>query len=234
MTRVASVDQRSGSRRLTTALISCGLVAGPLFVAVFLIEGMRPGYEPARLPISLLSVGPDGWTQVANFVVDGLLVVAFAAGLWRTRGAGVVASAAGPILLAVVGCALVVAGIFTTDPADGYPPGVLHPGESTTHATVHDIASLVVFLGLPFVVLAFARADARRADRGWAVASAVVFGVLAVLLVGTVAGFNGVRALRSVAGLLQRSWVVVGWAWMFALAARVLRALAPATTDGDA
>lgn len=39
-------------RRLTTALLWCGVIAGPLFVAVFLLEGLRSGYDPDTIAAS--------------------------------------------------------------------------------------------------------------------------------------------------------------------------------------
>ncbi len=64
------------------ALLSCGAIAGPLFVAAFLVEdAARVGYEPLRHPVSSLALGDHGWTQTANFVVACLLTLAFAAGL---------------------------------------------------------------------------------------------------------------------------------------------------------
>ncbi|MGB8388504.1 DUF998 domain-containing protein, partial [Mycobacterium sp.] len=56
-------------------LLTCGVVAGPLFVVVFLIEGaLQPDYSPMRQPVSSLSIGSMGWTQMANFLVTGLLM----------------------------------------------------------------------------------------------------------------------------------------------------------------
>lgn len=41
---------------------SAGLLAGPIFVVSFLIQGViRPGYDPLRHPVSALSLGPGGW-----------------------------------------------------------------------------------------------------------------------------------------------------------------------------
>jgi Protein of unknown function (DUF998) len=48
---------------------------------------MTPDYDPLRLPISSLTLGPFGWTQTLNFSVVGLLTLAFAVGLVRLRGA---------------------------------------------------------------------------------------------------------------------------------------------------
>jgi hypothetical protein len=71
----------SKAGRKTKALLSCGAIAGPLFIAAFLVEGAtRAGYDPLRHPVSSLVLGDHGWTQTANFVVAGLLTLAFAAG----------------------------------------------------------------------------------------------------------------------------------------------------------
>jgi hypothetical protein len=68
----------------TRTLLVCGVIGGPLFVAIFLIEGVtRAGYDPLRHLFSSLALGDSGWTQIANFVVAGLLTLVFAAGLRR-------------------------------------------------------------------------------------------------------------------------------------------------------
>jgi hypothetical protein len=56
----------------TRTLLVCGVVGGPLFVAVFLVEGAtRAGYDSLRHPFSSLALGDSGWMQIANFVVAG-------------------------------------------------------------------------------------------------------------------------------------------------------------------
>src|SRR4051794_21435385 len=65
-------------------LLTCGAVAGPLFVVVFLAEGAtRAGYDPLRHPVSSLALGDGGWMQTVNFLVAGSLSLAFAVGLRR-------------------------------------------------------------------------------------------------------------------------------------------------------
>ncbi len=68
-------------------------------------------YSPLAEPVSALEAGPNGWVQQVNFVVFGLLTIAYAVGLHRvvrpTR-AGIV----GPALLFVSGVAGVVAAIL--------------------------------------------------------------------------------------------------------------------------
>ena len=107
----------------TRLLLACGAVGPPLFIVAFLVEGAtRAGYSPLRHPVSSLSIGDYGWTQRLNFVVTGLLIIAFALGLrpaLRRYGAGIWA----PLLVGLVGLGLIGAGVFVADPLSGYPPG---------------------------------------------------------------------------------------------------------------
>src|SRR5688572_13616202 len=116
------------------ALLWCG-VAGPvLFTLAYLVEGAtRAGYQPMRDPVSSLALGESGWTQTANFLVTGLLFVAFAVGL-RLGGQGW----ALPVLMGVVGVGLFGAGLFVTDPVSPYPPGVPIPATPSTLGLLHD------------------------------------------------------------------------------------------------
>src|ERR1700727_119699 len=70
--------------RWTRRLLRCGLAAGPVFTATFLLEGAtRDGYRPLRHPVSSLALGPRGWVQTAHFTVTGTLFLARAARLSR-------------------------------------------------------------------------------------------------------------------------------------------------------
>src|SRR5262245_29812033 len=106
----------------TRTLLVCGVIAGPLFIIVFLLEGpTRANYNPLRHPISSLALGEQGWVQTANFIVTGLLMLAYAVGLRRAlqpRGG----SWWGPVLVGVIAIGLIGAGFFPTDPVSGYPP----------------------------------------------------------------------------------------------------------------
>src|SRR5262245_5709996 len=110
------MDHRTQGEGTTRALLMCGAIAGPLFVVVFLIEGAtRADYNPLRHPVSSLALGDDGWIQTANFIVTGLLMLAYAIGLWRAlrRRGG---SRWGPLLVGIVAIGLIGAGFFPTDP----------------------------------------------------------------------------------------------------------------------
>jgi len=96
------------------ALSAWAGIAGPVvFTAAFLAqEAFRAGeYSPVAEPVSALEAGPNGWIQQLNFVVFGVLTIAFAVGLHRglhpTRG-----GIAGPALLTVSGVGLMLAAAF--------------------------------------------------------------------------------------------------------------------------
>jgi hypothetical protein len=83
---------RSVARRVTKSLLGWGVVAGPLYLAVGVAQALtRDGFDITRHPMSLLSNGALGWIQIANFVVSGLALLAFAVGLRRGCTPGEVA-----------------------------------------------------------------------------------------------------------------------------------------------
>ena len=82
-------DRRAKVAMKTRTLLACGVIAGPLFVGAFLLEGAtRADYDPLRHPLSSLALGDFGWTQIANFIVAGLLTLAFSIGLQRALRPG--------------------------------------------------------------------------------------------------------------------------------------------------
>ncbi|TCC20367.1 DUF998 domain-containing protein [Kribbella speibonae] len=196
-------------------LLKCGLVAGPLFVVVFLLEGAfkGSGYDALRHPVSSLALGPGGWVQVVNFLVVGALTVAFAAGVWRSG------FRAGAVLIAVWGVGLIGAGLFQTDPVSGFPIGTSPTVDYTTLGALHDGFSLPAFVCIAAVQVVLSRGNGRT----WfwySLASATVFLTCFVL---ASAGFNQTAGLVEVGGLFQRLAVTIGWVWLAALAVRLLR-----------
>lgn len=201
------------------ALLAAGALAGLLFTLAWLLEGAtRPDYNPLRHPVSSLAIGALGWTQTAAFLVTGLLTLACAFGL-RRRLRSFGGPVWGPWLVAAIAIGLLGAGLFVTDPMNGYPPGTPPlPLQYSVPGRLHRLFSALVFLGLPAACFVFARFFARRGARRWANYSVATGVAFLVLFVVTSAGFAQVPGLVDYAGLFQRITLTVGWAWLTLLA----------------
>ncbi len=165
------VDARTSlltTARSTTALLVCGVLAGPLFVIVIAAQALaREGFDPSRHPISALSLGDRGWIQITDFVLVGMLSVAFAVGQRRVLRPA--PATWGPLLIAVYGVGLIVTGVFVGDPGLDFPPGT-DPGipELSWHAAVHAAAPPVAFGALIGACAVFTRRFLEGGRRGWA------------------------------------------------------------------
>jgi Protein of unknown function (DUF998) len=151
-------------------LLYCGIVAGPLFIAASLILAFtRTGFDLARHPLSLLSLGSLGWVQIVNFVVSGILyllgAVGLRAALRRSRG-----GTWGPLLVGFSGIGLIIAGVFTVDPGAGFPPGARAGAPTMSwHGVLHEIGFMLSFVGAIGACAVFARRYAVFGRRGWMV-----------------------------------------------------------------
>jgi hypothetical protein len=213
----------------TRALLACGAIAGPLFTVAWIVGGAtRANYDPLRHPISSLSIGELGWTQTANFLVTGLLTLAFAFGLRRTlqpQGG----STWGPRLIGAVAIGLLGAGFFVTDPLNGYPPGTPNLSlQISLPGRLHRLFSAFVFLALPIGCFVFARFFSRRGQRRWAIYSVLTGIAFVVMFVVTSVAFAQVQGLAEYAGLFQRITLTIGWVWLTLLAIYMLKAPAAA------
>ncbi|MFC4591406.1 DUF998 domain-containing protein [Sphaerisporangium corydalis] len=210
---------RKTPARTGRALLVCGVAGPALFVIAFLVEGAtRAGYDPLRHPVSSLSIGALGWTQMTNFIVTGALILAFAAGL-RLRGLGWAS-----VLIALVGIGLVGAGLFTCDPISGYPPGTpMTASVRTAHGILHDLFSTPVFTALPAACFVVARRFQVLGQKGWALYCLVNGVAVLAAFVLTSMGFAQNPALMPIGGLLQRLTLVIGQSWIAILALHLLR-----------
>jgi hypothetical membrane protein len=208
----------------TRALLACGAIGCPLFILVFLIAGaIRPDYSLLRHPVSSLSIGALGWIQVANFIVTGLSVLAFAMGLRRALSSSI-GAVWGPLLIGLVGIGLIGAGAFTTDPVYGYPPDApLLLASYSTQGHFHDLFSFLVFLGLPIACFVFTRRFAALGERGWAIYSASTGIAMLATFVLAGMGFSQMPGFVDLAGAYQRLSIIIGWTWMTLLALHLLR-----------
>jgi hypothetical membrane protein len=206
------------------ALLACGVVGPLIFVITFLVEGaFRAGYSPLRHPVSSLSLGPYGWLQAANFIVSGLLVLAFAIGLWpavRRFGAGFWT----PVLVGLVGLGLLGAGFFATDPISGYPPGTAPMlAARTVHGVLHDLCSTPVFTALPAACFVVAYRLRKAGQRHWAIGSLVAGIAMLACFILTSLGFQQNPAFVAIGGLFQRLTLIIGFGWLVAFALYLLR-----------
>jgi hypothetical protein len=212
---------------ITRFLIAGGAIGPLLFIIVLLIEGAtRPGYSAWHNYGSSLSLGDQGWMQIANFLVCGLLTLGFAVGLRQVFQTGR-GSVWGPILLGVFGVSLIVAGLFVTDPGLGYPPGTSNSGPQTLHGTIHGVAGLVAFCSIAVACYVMARRFAHDPNwKGWVIYSNVTGTLVIVFFIAstTVSALdeNGVLS-GSPTGLFQRIAIIAGWGWIALLAIRLLR-----------
>jgi hypothetical protein len=192
----------------TRTLLTCGIVAGPLYVVVVVGQMLtRDGFDISRHPASMLSNGDLGWIQVANFAVSGLLFVAGAVGLARASGPG---GTWGPRLIGVFGAGMVAAAVFSADPADGFPPGT-PAGTPTTMswpAGVHFLVASISFIALIAACLVFGRRFTAAGVRGWAAFSRVtgVFFLATWILLFALQGTRVVNVAFAVAIALGVIW----------------------------
>jgi hypothetical protein len=205
-------------------LLACGVAAGPLFVlGSALARIARTGYSWQRHPISSLALGPRGWIQSLNFVVSGLLLLAFVRGLDRA-GSRVPSTRWGARLLDAAAVLLIAAGFFATEPVSGYPPGTpARPTTYTIHGAVHLACAVLGFIVIVGAMFVFARAFARRGERGWTIYSAAS-GVLTIAAFAlTLQGISQKPGWVAFGGLFERVAFVVALAWLTAIASGFLR-----------
>ena len=204
--------------RATRSLLLCGIVAGPLFVAVGLIQAFTiPGFDLTHHYLSQLSSGDLGWIQMANFVVGGLLTIAAATGVRRALGGGTLGRV-GPALLGVFGVGFAAAGVFVADPALGFPPGTPDtiPTHQSWHSMMHGVAAIVSFIFLVGACFALGYRFARERQRGWALYS-FASGVISFGLPSVPNPWGGVFLFVA---------ATVGLAWIGALCVRLTRRIA--------
>lgn len=202
------------------SLLTCGVIGAPLFVIVSLLQGFtRDGFDFARHPISMLSLGDFGWIQIANFVLCGLLLVACAVGLRRVLHPGRTGTW-GPLLIGIFGLSLIGGGVFVADPAMGFPPGTPEgpPPGMSVHGIVHGLAFAFGMISLITSFFVLARRFGAAGERGWARYS-VISGVLFLALIAIGMTSQDFRILTFA--------TAVGWGWV-ALAAARIRAWASA------
>jgi uncharacterized protein DUF998 len=206
----------------TRALLAGGVVAGPLYMGIGVIEILiRPGFDIRRHELSLMSIGDLGWIQITSFLVTSLLVLGCAVAMRRVMRSGR-GRTWGPLLIGLYGLGLLAAGVFVADPINGFPPGVPESNTISWHALLHFVTAAIAFIGLIAACFVFARRFASLQQRGWAIYSLLT----GILFLGA---FIGIASGAKQSALVLAFWgaVIIGWAWLSLLAGRLMSELVP-------
>ena len=223
LSRSAPVADPTTSAALTRTLLGCGILAGPLYLAVGLGQALtRPGFDLTRHELSQLAVGEWGWIQITNFYVAGLLVIASALGIQRIlrSGPGWTWTAR---LVALYGVGLIGAGLFTADPGLGFPPGTATDAITvSSHGMLHLAFAAMGFCGLIAASIVFGRRDLALGHAKWAtysITTGVIF--LATFVSGII--FSGSTASHALATLMLWIGVLLAWCWLATTSFRLRR-----------
>ncbi|MDP9281346.1 MAG: DUF998 domain-containing protein [Chloroflexota bacterium] len=219
-TERAATANRASTDTLASALLRCGVIAGPLYIIVGAIQVLiRPGFDVRYNVLSQMALGDLGWIQTANFAACGLLVIGGAIGIGRSLNAGRGATWA-PRLIGIYGAGLVGAAIFSADPGFGFPPGTPAgaPTTMSTHGLMHFAVAGIGFFAIIGACFVLGRRFAKAGEHRWARYSAFTGAFFLVAFLGTASG-SGLVAFTL--GL----WVAIGlaWVWLSAVSARLIR-----------
>jgi hypothetical membrane protein len=197
--------------QLTKAFLICGIVAGPLYIILGLIQMViRPGFDITRHSLSLLANGDLGWIQILNFLVTGMLLIAGAAGMKRALRSGV-GSRWAPLMFGLYGLGLIGAGIFRADPALGFPPGTpLENNPISWHGMLHFLVGTIGFIGFAASCFILARRFRSLQQPGWAWYSLITGILFLAAFVGIASGSKGpVSVFFAIAVVLGLTWISV-------------------------
>jgi hypothetical membrane protein len=186
---------------------------GLYFVLDVVAQLLPPHYSPISQAESDLGVGPYGWVMNVNFVVRGILSLAFVYALYsawprpdRPR--------VGLALIAAWGMGAFILSVSTADVS----------GPSTLHGTIHNVTALLAFLfvAIGAVLVSYAMPGeppwetVRPPARVLAVLTLIA---MLVLFIGT--GLP--RVEHALFGLLERIFIGFTLLWMLVVSIALLR-----------
>ncbi len=195
--------------------IALGAVAGPILFTLgwFILGFISPGYtmwgtriapySAISQPLSGLGLGSTGPLMNATFILSGLLMVAGAAGIFRSiAGLGPAARWVGAGLLALPGLGAAIDGVFTLE-----------------HFFFHFVGfglALTTVVGFPVIGLLLLRLPSWRRFGSWLIAAGpLTLALTALYFVTFTPTIEGVQ--HGVAGLTERILVLELQAWYVAM-----------------
>jgi uncharacterized membrane protein YidH (DUF202 family) len=179
-----------------------------LFVALVAIQHpLRGDLPPADHFVSEYAKGSTAAVQVTAFVAwaAGMAACALLAARARPAGRPVARTLAVAGFATAVAGALLAAAFATQTVAGELPPGVVR----STAGRLHDLGSLLIFVGLLVAALAALRLVRRRRFR--VTVAVLALALLAVVPVLVALGLDA-------PGIGQRGFILVGCAWQWAFA----------------
>jgi hypothetical membrane protein len=214
--RQGGADRLLERRPVMAALAAAGIVGPIIFAVVALAHSLlRQDHSLVAHPISALAAGTNGWVQNANFLLFGLLMLAYAVGLHlgvRPSWAGVV----GFSFLVLSGVGLIWGGLF---------PATDATGAFDEDRLLHIPGFIMTFLGGGIGLIAMSRRMGR--DPRWKSVATYALATGIVMLVLILVGGGLVRPpgapLHAWFGLFQ--WVLLA-VWLpctIVLALKLLR-----------
>lgn len=197
-----------------------GITAPLLFGLLVFVAGLlRPGYDHVADYISELGAGPNAWIMNADFMLTGLMLVAFALGLAKALRTGRSARI-GPILVGIFGSGVFAAGIFSCD------PGCPSSGGSLSQQ-MHDLVSVTAFVAImiaPIIVSGAMKQDQSwQSYRSYSLATGIAAIVFFVLFIAST------EAAPAYIGALQRLFVATPSLWIGVTALRLFKLSRPAS-----
>ena len=201
---------KEGMRDVGIFLALCGATGPLILVAMDLVAALtQPKYSLVHDSISALALTSVGWIQTTGFMLIGLLIEAFTAGLFlnikRRRGFGF-----GIALLAFFGFGMLVLGVFHIN-AVGTP--------ATFYSRIHITAAYSV-LGLFPIALALMFSSIKNDPRWSALFPYTV--IAAVFALAVAARRLFLPAGFSRFGLYERIMVLNAISWLEVFAIRLL------------
>jgi hypothetical protein len=205
--------------RSTKSLLGWGVVAGPVYVATGALEiATRQGFDPLRHSLSLMSNGAYGCVHITMLILTGVFTLAAAVGFYRSRYTGIGRGWA-PYLLGLYGLGLIGAGIFSADPALGFPVGTpADANDVSWQGLLHFVSGGIGILGLIVACFSFARTYARLGQKVLVMFSAVTGVAFLAAFAGIASGQGSPTSIIAFSGA-----VILSWCWICAVSITTYR-----------